>query len=88
MKKVKKVLNLIETVENTYNLREKIKEFLEVPDNVNEGYVPYANILDEKDDESWFTVIFAKTLSVLKRSFLVYATYRLNWHRFPVVVVV
>ena len=48
MKKVKKVLNLSETVENTYNLREKIKEFLEVPDNVNEGYVPYANILDEK----------------------------------------
>ena len=43
---MKKVLNLSETVENTHDLREKIKEFLEVPDNDIEGYVPYENIQD------------------------------------------
>ena len=48
---MKKVLNLSETVENTHDLREKIKEFLEVPDNDIEGYVPYENIQDEKEDE-------------------------------------
>ena len=88
---MKKVLKS-ETVENTHDLREKIKEFLEVPDNDIEGYVPYENIQDEKEDEETrFTVIFAtkRTLSFLKKSSClnVDATYRLNWHGYPVVVV-
>ena len=89
---MKKILNLSESVENTHDLREKIKDHLKVPENDIEGYVAYNNIQDEnEDEETRFTVIFAtkRTLAFLKRSncLNVDATYRLNWHGYPVVVV-
>ncbi len=47
----KKVLNLCETVENTQDLREKIKDHRTVPENAIEGYVAYDNIQDENEAE-------------------------------------
>ena len=46
----KKNLNLCETVENTHDLREKIKDHRTVPENDIEGYVAYDNIQDEIED--------------------------------------
>ena len=70
------------------DLREKIQDHRAVPENDIEGYVAYDNILDENEDEE---TRFAtkRTLAFLKRynCLNVDATYRLNWHGYPVVVV-
>ena len=49
---------MCESVENTHDLREKIKEHIKIPENDIEGYIAYENIEDEnEDEETRFTVI-------------------------------
>ena len=65
---------------------------LEVPEDDVKGYVVYSNIDDENEDEEpRFTIIFStnKNLGKLRseRVLQTDATYRLNWHGFPVFIV-
>ena len=48
---MKKLLSMSETVENTHDLREKIKDHLKIPENDIEGYVAYEKIEAENEDE-------------------------------------
>ena len=89
---LKKVLNLTKSVETTHQLRQKLANHMEIPDNDIEAYCAYANIQDDvhKEDETRVCVIFTtKLLSFLSKSDTIHvdATYRLNWQRFPVMIV-
>ena len=83
---MKKILNLTEHIENTHQMRQKIENHLEVPDNDIEGYIPYYSIQDdvEQNDKTCFCVIFSTTklMSFLTKSEVLHidATYRLNCH--------
>ena len=85
---VKKVCNLAESLDNTHELREKIKQYLEVPENDIESYVAHAKIEDENNEEEVrFVIIFTtkRILRYLKNSNNIHldCTYRLNWNKFP-----
>ena len=89
---VKKVCNLAESLDNTHELREKIKQYLEVPENDIESYVAHSKIEDENNEEEVrFVIIFTtkRILGYLKQSKNIHldCTYRLNWNKFPVCVV-
>ena len=89
---VKKVCNLAESLDNTHELREKIKQYLEIPENDIESYVAHAKIEDENNDEEVrFVIIFTtkRILRYMKQSNNIHldCTYRLNWNKFPVCVV-
>ena len=65
---------------------------LEVPEDDVQGYVVHSHIDDENEDEEpRFTIIFStnKNLGKLRseRVLQTDATYRLNWHGFPVFIV-
>ena len=88
---VKKVCNLAESLDNTHELREKIKQYLEIPENDIESYVAHAKIEDENNDEEVrFVIIFTtkRILRYMKQSNNIHldCTYRLNWNKFPVCV--
>ena len=88
---VKKVCNLAESLDNTHELREKIKQYLEIPENDIESYVAHAKIEDENNDEEVrFVIIFTtkRILRYMKQSNNIHldCTYRLNWTKFPVCV--
>ena len=55
---VKKVCNLAESLDNTHELRQKIKQYTSVPENDIESYVAHSSIEDEKDEEVRFVIIF------------------------------
>ena len=68
-----------------------MKDYLDIPDDENESWVPFCQIDDSEDsDEVRILVIFAtnKILSYLKMSdtFHCDATYRLNWNGYPVFI--
>ena len=69
---IKKVLKLTDNLANTHQLRQKLQQHSEVPDNDIEAYVPYFNIKDDVDDpeDTRFLAIFAtkRTLSLLSES--------------------
>ena len=52
---MKKVLKLSEKIENTHQLRIKIKEYEKIPEDEHEGFVSYSKI---DDDGHPLTVIF------------------------------
>ena len=87
------MLKLTDNLANTHQLRQKLQQHSEVPDNDIEAYVPYFNIKDDVDDpeDTRFLAIFAtkRTLSLLSKSDILHvdATYRLNWNRYPVMIV-
>ena len=86
-------MNLAEHIENTHQMRQKIENHLEVPDNDIEGYIPYYSIQDDVDenDNTRFCVIFStkRLISFLTKSDVLHidATYRLNWQGYPVMIV-
>ena len=88
---IKRKGNLVEHCDTTLSLRNKLKDYLDIPDDENESWVPFCQIDDSEDsDEVRILVIFAtnKILSYLKMSdtFHCDATYRLNWNGYPVFI--
>ena len=80
-------LKKTEQIFTTHDLREKIKEKLEIPEDEMEAYIAYHEVLDEEEDEEpRFTVIWtskkllARTSNNLTQDD---ATYRLVWQGFP-----
>ena len=90
---LKKIMNLSEHIENTHQMRQKIENHLEVPDNDIEGYIPYYSIQDdvESNEKTRFCVIFStkRLMSFLTKSEILHidATYRLTWQGYPVMIV-
>ena len=77
---------------NTHELRQKIAQMLEKPSSEIKAFVPHYVIDDEDETENpRFTVLFStlKNMAKMKddRVLQTDATYRLNWHGFPVFVV-
>ena len=89
----KKIMNLTDHIEDTHQMRQKIENHIEVPDNDIEAYIPYYNIQDDVDqaDKTRFCIIFStkRLLSFLTKSSTLHidATYRLNWQGYPVMIV-
>ena len=89
---LKKVLDLTESIDNTHELRNKIKEYSKIPDNDIESFVCYSNIQDdvESNEELRLVVIFTtlRTLNYLRKTNNLHsdATYRLNYCNFPVMI--
>ena len=89
---LKKLAYPYQNILNTHDLRQRVSANLEVPEDDVKGYVVYSNIDDENEDEEpRFTIIFStnKNLGKLRseRVLQTDATYRLNWHGFPVFIV-
>ena len=90
---LKKIMNLSDHIENTHQMRQKIENHLEVPDNDIEAYIPYYSIQDdvENNEKTRFCIIFStkRLISLLNKCevFHIDATYRLNWQRYPVMIV-
>ena len=56
---VKKALNCNPAVGDTFQLRQLINNYLEVPENTHHAYVPYYEILDDDPKNLRFTIIFS-----------------------------
>ena len=89
---LKKLAYPYQNILNTHDLRQRVSANLKVPEDDVEGYVVYSNIDDENEDEEpRFTIIFStnKNLDKLRseRVLQTDATYRLNWHGYPVFIV-
>ena len=89
---MKKVLKLSEKIENTHQLRIKLKEYEKIPEDKHEGYVCYSKIDDDVSDpdKTRLTVIFT-TGNLLERmrksrNIHVDATYRLVWQKYPIFI--
>ena len=85
-------LKINESIYNTHDLRMKIKDLLEKPEDDDQPWVPFSKIEDDSDNiKPRFTVIFGtnKTLGRLNRSVQLHidATYKVNWHGYPMFVV-
>ena len=68
---MKKVLKLSEKIENTHQLRIKIKEYEKIPEDKHEGFVSYSKIDDDVSDpdNTRLTVIFTTgNLSFIRSS--------------------
>ena len=79
MNYMKRRLKINESIYNTHDLRMKISELLEKPEDDDTPWVPYSKIEDTGNTEPRFTVIFGtnKTLERLNRSVQIHidATY-------------
>ena len=83
--------NLVEHCDTTQSLRNKLKDYLDIPDCEDESWVPFCQIDDSKDSyEVRIVAIFAtnKILSYLKMSdtFHFNVTYRLNWNGYSIYI--
>ena len=58
---LKKIMNLSENLLTTFQLRQKIQEHTEIPDNDIQGFIPHYIIEDEDDNEgdTRFVVVFS-----------------------------
>ena len=88
---VKKKLFPSHQILNTHQLRQKVSALLEVPDSEVEGFIPYWEIIDEKENEEpRFCVVFTTPRNQQKvgshQLLQSDATYRLLWMGFPVFV--
>ena len=89
---LKKVMNLTESLGTTHELRQKIREFEDVPENEFQSYVCYSRIHDDvqNEDDMRICVIFStkKTLTYLSscENLHVDSTYRLNYNNWPVMI--
>ena len=85
---IKHIINKTKEILTTHDLRQKITEYLDVPDSDIEAFVPFYEIEDDDMfEEPRFTVIFTSQ-KLLKRInsdfvFQLDATYRLMWQGFP-----
>ena len=85
-------MNLTESLGTTHELRQKIREFEDVPENEFQSYVCYSRIHDDvqKEEDMRICVIFStkKTITYLSRceNLHVDSTYRLNWNNWPVMI--
>ena len=79
----RKLINKTKQIFTTHDLREKIKENLEIPVDDTDAYIAFHEVLDENEDEEpRFTIIWtSKTLLGRTSSELTQddATYRLVW---------
>ena len=81
------------SVRNKHELRVKVAEYLGEPESdIETYYVPFYNVEDKEDaTDPRFVVLLStkKNLSKLRNDTVLQtdATYRLNWHGFPVWVV-
>ena len=65
---MKKILKLSEKIDNTHDLRNKLREYEAVPEDVHEGYVAFSKIDDDVVDseDTRFLVIFS-TQNLIER---------------------
>ena len=89
---VKKKLSPSENILNTFQLRQKISECVDIPESEVKGYIPYWEIIDENEkEEPRFCVVFStvKNQRKLNSSRILQsdATYRINWMGFPMIVI-
>ena len=65
---MKKVLKLSEKIENTHELRMKVKEYEKIPEDKDEGFVSYSKIDDDvtDPDKTRILVIFT-TRNLMER---------------------
>ena len=89
---MKKVLKLSEKIENTHELRIKLKEYEAIPEDKDEGFVSYSKIDDDvaHPDDTRVLVIFT-TRNLIERmgktdNVHVDATYRLVWQKYPILI--
>ena len=88
---IKKKLFPTHQILNTHQLRQKISELLEVPDSEVDGFIPYWEVIDDKENEEpRFCVVFTtpKNQQKIGCNQLLQndTTYRLLWMGFPVFV--
>ena len=89
---MKKVLKLSEKIENTHQLRIKIKEYEKIPEDKHEGFVSYSKIDDDVSDpdNTRLTVIFTtgNLIERMRKSSNIHvdATYRLVWQKYPIFI--
>ena len=65
-------MNLTDHIEDTHQMRQKVENHIEVPDNDIEAYIPYYYIQDdiEHADKTTFCIIFSteREISFLTKS--------------------
>ena len=89
---MKKILKLSEKIENTHQLRIKIKDYEEIPDDKDEGFVSYSKIDDDvTDPENTRLLVIFTTRNLIERmsksdNIHVDATYRLCWQKYPILI--
>lgn len=88
----KKKLSPSVNILNTFELRQKVSEHLDVPETEVVGYIPHWEILDENENEEpRFCIVFSTAMNQKKLQCSTVlqtdATYRLNWMGFPVIVI-
>ena len=69
MNYMKRALKINENIYNTHDLRMKISELLEKPEDEDTAWVPFSKIADA-DHEPRFTVIFASLFIVMVRTLM------------------
>ena len=74
---VKNSLNKNPSVGDTFEMRQLIKEHLEVPEDIHETYIPYYEILDDDSRSLRFTIIFS-SLNCLERYVLPVTEYNIR----------
>ena len=83
----RKKLNMTDHIFTTHELREKIKDNLNIPENDNEPYIAFHEVLDENElEEPRFTVIWTSKKMMKRASNEMTqddATYRLTWQGYP-----
>ena len=87
---LKKIMNLSENLLTTFQLRQKIQEHTEIPDNDIQGFIPHYIIEDEDEGDARFVVVFStkRLLEAIPKSDTAHwdATYRLMWQGYPVII--
>ena len=82
---VKKALNKNPAIGDTFEMRQLIKEHLEVPEDIHETYIPYYEILDDDSRSLRFTIIFS-SLNRLERYVLPVTEYNIRSSIFFIIV--
>jgi hypothetical protein len=69
---VKKTVNQHQKMRTTHDMRQVVKNHLEVPIDDNEAFIPYNDIDDEDPTKLRFTIIFASSRSISRWVILIY----------------
>ena len=89
---LKKIMNLSENLLTTFQLRQKVQEHTDIPDNDIQGFVPHYIIEDDADNEgdARFVIVYStkRLLEAITKSDTAHwdATYRLVWQGYPVII--
>ena len=79
--------NMTQQIFTTHDLREKMKDKLDIPEDDNKAYIAFQEVLDEDESkEPRFTIIWTSK-KMMKRASSEFtqddATYRLTWQGYP-----